>query len=182
MNNLFWILRQILIMREGAGGLFDFNGTLPLIGFQFILLTILLTFIFYKPVAKVIDERENYINKKLAEASSILSRADILTNECDARVKLARVDAKILVDETEKIAKEKVAVDLREAITASNLAVEKEFEGLNQQRVSTSESLKRFLVDLAHQLVSTVIQLPTDLQPLQVISTLEAIELLEFEI
>jgi F-type H+-transporting ATPase subunit b len=48
----------MLLMNDGSGGLFDFNGTLPLMALQFILLTIVLTFIFYKPVARAITARE----------------------------------------------------------------------------------------------------------------------------
>ena len=39
-----------IIINEAVGGLFDFNATLPLVGIQFILLTVLLTFLLYKPV------------------------------------------------------------------------------------------------------------------------------------
>jgi hypothetical protein len=38
----------MLSTSEGAGGLFDFNATLPAMALQFILLTIVLTFLFYK--------------------------------------------------------------------------------------------------------------------------------------
>jgi hypothetical protein len=46
MNILFMPTTQMLAMTEGAGGLFDFNATLPLMAIQFILLTVVLTFIF----------------------------------------------------------------------------------------------------------------------------------------
>ena len=46
MNILF--MPEMLAMTEGAGGLFDFNATLPLMAIQFILLTVVLTFVFYK--------------------------------------------------------------------------------------------------------------------------------------
>ena len=45
MNILFTPTTQMLAMTEGAGGLFDFNLTLPLIAIQFILLTIVLNII-----------------------------------------------------------------------------------------------------------------------------------------
>ena len=35
---------EMLAMTEGAGGLFDFNATLPLMAIQFILLTVVLKF------------------------------------------------------------------------------------------------------------------------------------------
>ena len=75
MNILFTPTIQILAMDEGAGGLFDFNATLPLMAIQFILLTVVLTFVFYKPVSKVIDDRETYINDNLTTASEKLIKA-----------------------------------------------------------------------------------------------------------
>ena len=39
MNTFFMLATQLLAMTEGAGGLFDFNATLPLMAIQFVLLT-----------------------------------------------------------------------------------------------------------------------------------------------
>jgi hypothetical protein len=36
MNNLLIPLFQMLAVSEGAGGLFDFNATLPLMALQFV--------------------------------------------------------------------------------------------------------------------------------------------------
>ena len=71
--NYFIMTATQLVAAEGAGGLFDFNATLPLMAIQFILLTVALTFVFYKPVSKVLDERENYISGNLTKASEKLS-------------------------------------------------------------------------------------------------------------
>ena len=65
---------QILAMTEGAGGLFDFNATLPLMAIQFIILSVVLTFVFYKPVSKVIAKREEYISDNLTIASKKTSK------------------------------------------------------------------------------------------------------------
>ena len=53
MNTFFMLATKMLAMTEGAGGLFDFNATLPLMAIQFVLLTVVLTFVFYKPVSKL---------------------------------------------------------------------------------------------------------------------------------
>ena len=47
MNTFFMPATTMLAMTEGAGGLFDFNATLPLMAIQFVLLMVVLTFIFY---------------------------------------------------------------------------------------------------------------------------------------
>jgi len=83
MNNLLIPLAQILAMSEGAGGLFDFNATLPLMAIQFVLLTTILTFTFYKPVGKVLEERETLISGNLATASERLLKADTLYEQYD---------------------------------------------------------------------------------------------------
>jgi len=69
MNTFFISTTTTMAVTEAAGGLFDFNATLPLMAIQFVLLTVVLTFLFYKPVGKVIDERETYINTNLSQAS-----------------------------------------------------------------------------------------------------------------
>ena len=76
--NTFLMPASLLAMTEGSGGLFDFNATLPLMAIQFVLLTVVLTFLFYKPVSKVIDERETYISGNLSQASEKLVKADEL--------------------------------------------------------------------------------------------------------
>ena len=97
---------EMLAMTEGAGGLFDFNATLPLMAIQFILLTVVLTFVFYKPVSKVIDDRETYINDNLTTASEKLIKADELYNEYDEQLKTARVNAQAIIAQSEKEAKD----------------------------------------------------------------------------
>ena len=81
-------LARMLALAEGAGGLFDFNATLPLMALQFILLTVALTFIFYKPVAKVLEDRETFISTNLAQASEKLVKADELFTQYEQIKKL----------------------------------------------------------------------------------------------
>merc|ERR1712100_519658 len=78
---------------EGPGGLFDFNATLPLMAIQFVLLTVVLTFLLYKPVAKVLDERESYISTNLTEASEKLLKADEQYKQYEEQLKSAKLNA-----------------------------------------------------------------------------------------
>ena len=106
MNNLLISLAQSLAISEGAGGLFDFNATLPLMALQFVLLTTILTFVFYKPVAKVLEERETLISGNLATASERLLKADELYQQYDEQLKDARKNAQTIISEAEKEAKQ----------------------------------------------------------------------------
>jgi F-type H+-transporting ATPase subunit b len=122
MNTFLMPTTQMLAMTEGAGGLFDFNATLPLMAIQFILLTVVLTFVFYKPVSKVLDERENYISGNLNQASEKLIKADELYKQYDEQLKIARVSAQAIIAQSEKEAKDVVASEIGQARTdAANL-------------------------------------------------------------
>jgi len=115
MNISFMPATTMLAMTEGAGGLFDFNATLPLMAIQFVLLTVILTFIFYKPVAKVLDERDKFINGNLTQASEKLIKADELYSQYDEQLKTARIEAQSIIAQSEKDAKDIVALEVSQA-------------------------------------------------------------------
>ena len=140
---------QMLAMTEGAGGLFDFNATLPLMAMQFILLTVVLTFIFYKPVSKVIDERETYISGNLTQASEKLIKADELYNEYDEQLKTARVNAQAVIAQSEKEAKDVVALEITEARADAAKLIEKTNKELEAQKSLALEKLEAQVDELS---------------------------------
>jgi len=115
MNNFLMSLEPIFALSEGAGGLFDFNATLPLMALQFILLTVILTFVFYKPIAKILEERETGINKNLAQASEKLLKADDLCKQYEEQLKEAKANAQSIIGSAESEAKEIVALEIDQA-------------------------------------------------------------------
>jgi F-type H+-transporting ATPase subunit b len=142
MNILFTPTTQMLAMNEGAGGLFDFDATLPLMAIQFILLTVVLTFIFYKPVSKVIDERETYINGNLTTASEKLIKADELYKEYDEQLKTARVSAQAIIAQSEKEAKDIVAVEINQARQDATKLIERTNKDLEAQKSLALQQLE----------------------------------------
>ena len=140
---------KMLAMTEGAGGLFDFNATLPLMAIQFILLTVVLTFIFYKPVAKVIDEREAYINGNLTTASEKLIKADELYKEYDAQLKTARVSAQAIIAKSEKEAKDVVALEIDQARQDATKLIERTNKDLEAQKSLALQQLETQVDELS---------------------------------
>ena len=131
-----------LAMAEGAGGLFDFNATLPLMALQVILLSVVLTFVFYKPVSKVIDDRENYINGNLTTASEKLIKADELYSQYDEQLKTARVNAQSVIAQSEKEAKDVVAAEIDEARQDAAKLIERTNRDLEAQKTVALEQLE----------------------------------------
>jgi F-type H+-transporting ATPase subunit b len=152
MNILFMPTAQMLSMTEGAGGLFDFNATLPLMAIQFVLLTVVLTFVFYKPVSKVLDERESYINGNLTQASEKLTKADELYKQYDEQLKTARANAQSIIAQSEKEAKDVVATDISQARTDASKLIELTNKELEAQKSIALQQLE-LQVDELSQLI-----------------------------
>ena len=149
MNILFMPATQMLAMTEGAGGLFDFNATLPLMAIQFILLTVVLTFVFYKPVSKVIDEREAYINGNLTTASEKLIKADELYKEYDEQLKAARISAQSVIGKSEKEAKDAVALEINQARQDAAKLIERTNKELETQKSLALQQLETQVDELS---------------------------------
>jgi len=142
-------LAQMLAMSEGAGGLFDFNATLPLMALQFIALTTILTFVYYKPVGTLLEERETLISSNLTNASERLLKADELYQQYDEQLKDARNNAQgvILVAETE--AKAIVASEIAQARKDAASLIDKTNRDLEGQKNLALEKLETQVDELS---------------------------------
>ena len=147
--NTFLMPATMLAMTEGSGGLFDFNATLPLMAIQFVLLTVVLTFLFYKPVSKVIDEREAYISGNLSQASEKLVKADELYKQYDEQLKAARVNAQTIIAKSEKDAKDAVALEIGEARTDAAKLIAQTNKELEAQKSLALEKLETQVDELS---------------------------------
>jgi F-type H+-transporting ATPase subunit b len=147
--NTFLMPATMLAMTEGSGGLFDFNATLPLMAIQFVLLTVALTFLFYKPVSKVIDEREAYISGNLSQASEKLVKADELYKQYDEQLKAARVNAQTIIAKSEKDAKDAVAVEIGEARADAAKLIAQTNKELEAQKSLALEKLETQVDELS---------------------------------
>ena len=149
MNNLLMPLAQMLAMSEGAGGLFDFNVTLPLMAIQFVLLTTVLTFVYYKPVGKLLEERETLISGNLATASERLLKADELYQQYDEQLTDARKNAQTIISEAEKEAKQVVAEEINQARKDAASLIDKTNRELETQKATALEKLDSQIDELS---------------------------------
>ena len=94
-----------LLLAEAAvpeGGLFDLDATLPLMAVQVVLLTFLLNSLFFRPVGKVVEDREGYISTSLADAKQKLEQVQRLEAELTEQLKGARQAAQAAILEAEQ--------------------------------------------------------------------------------
>lgn len=98
---------------EKTGGLFDLDGTLPLMAIQFLALMFLLNFILYTPLLNVINDRNQYINKNLANASNILKQSNQLIQQYEKELAKARKEAQLEISTLQKLHKNIVEEETR---------------------------------------------------------------------
>lgn len=70
---MFFEIFQSLSSTMGAGGLFDFGATLPLLAIQFLILMFVLNTILYNPLLTVMNERNEYIVSNLTKSAKLIA-------------------------------------------------------------------------------------------------------------
>jgi F-type H+-transporting ATPase subunit b len=113
------------------------------------LLTVVLTFVFYKPVSKVLDERENYINGNLNQAAEKLVTADELYKQYDEQLKTARVSAQSVITQSENEAKDVVAKEISQARTDAAKLIAKTNTELEAQKSLALQQLETQVDELS---------------------------------
>nr|YP_010851611.1 ATP synthase CF0 subunit II [Echinothamnion hystrix]WGH14593.1 ATP synthase CF0 subunit II [Echinothamnion hystrix] len=140
------------------GGLFDFNATLPLMALQFLALTLVLNFLYYKPVATILDDREEYIRNSLTSASASLVKADELTKTYEFElaesrksaqkiIKSAQEEAQLIVSEKIKEAQKDAEKLLLNAYNELNIQKEQALKSLEIQIDILSDQIQKKLLD-----------------------------------
>ena len=113
------------------------------------MLTVVLTFIFYKPTAKVIDERKMFLTSTVSRASSILTYANILQNEFDEKVKQARVFKQAIISASEREAKESVNAETSQARKNTEKLIERTRKDLEEQKNRVLPQLEQEVNEIA---------------------------------
>ena len=145
-----------LLLAEAAvpeGGLFDLDATLPLMAVQVVLLTFLLNSLFFRPVGKVVEEREGFISTSRADAKQKLAEVQKLEAELAEQLKGARQAAQAVVTEAEQ----EVDRLYREAIAQAEAEANRSKEESRRAIETERDTARTQLQGQVDQLSSTII-------------------------
>ncbi len=121
------------------GGLFDLDATLPLMAVQVVLLTFILNALFFRPVGRVVEDREGYIATSRADAKQKLAQVQRLEADLAEQLKGARQQAQQLIleaeQEVDKLYREALALAQSEA-NASREQARREIEKERDQALA----------------------------------------------
>lgn len=152
MTNSLFLLALQAASTESKGGLFDFNATLPLMAIQILLLMVVLNAMFYKPVAKVLDERDEYIRSNLTKASDILSRAETITKKYEQDLAYERRESQSIISSAQKEAQDIVAMEIKQAQKDTEQLVNEATNQLNSQKEKALLALESQVTTLSDQI------------------------------
>jgi F-type H+-transporting ATPase subunit b len=98
-----------------VGGLFDLDATLPLMAIQFLVFVAIMNAVFYKPLLRVVDERDEYVRSNQAQAKDAEAKARELTRQYDQELAVARRDAQKTLNAAQEQAKQEAQAQIRVA-------------------------------------------------------------------
>ena len=145
----------LLLAEAGVpeGGLFDLDATLPLMAVQVVVLTYLLNVLFFRPVGKVVEDREGYISTSRADAKEKLAQIQRLEADLAEQLKGARQAAQAAVVEAEQ----EVDGLYRAAITQAELEANRTKEAARREMDNERNQARTQLQSRVDQLSDQII-------------------------
>jgi len=147
-------MTSLLLFGASEGGLFDFDATLPLMAIQVVLLTFILNSLFFKPVGKVVEEREDFVTSSRAEAKDKIAQIEKLEADLKNQLKEARQAAqKVISDaeqDSEKLYREALALATNEANSSreqARLEIDAQRDQALNQLKTDSDNLGALIVE-----------------------------------
>lgn len=137
--------------------MFDFDATLPVMALQFLLLAALLNVIFYKPLTKVLDERDNYIRTNNLEARERLAKAERLTQDYQQQLADARRQSQKIVADAQAAAQKTAAEKIAEAQKEAQAQREQAAQEIEQQKQQAMASLQQQVDALSRQMLEKLL-------------------------
>ena len=147
----------LFLFGASEGGLFDFDATRPLMAVQVVLLTFILNALFFKPVGRVVEEREDYVNTSRSEAKKKIAEVELLESELKDQLKEARLAAQKVILEAEEDSDNLYKEALALANADANASREKARREIDLQRDDALNQLKSEADNLGNLIVERLL-------------------------
>lgn len=137
--------------------MFDFDATLPLMALQFLLLAAVLNVIFYKPLTKVLDDRDNYIRTNNLDARERLAKAERLAGEYEQQLASARRQSQLTIEAAQNEAKKITAQKITQAQQEGQVQREQAAKEIEQQKQAAMATLEAQVDALSNQILEKLL-------------------------
>lgn len=137
--------------------LLDFDGTFLVILISFLIFAFVMHKIFYLPMRKVIQEREEYIGFNFEEAKKTTENAEKFIDEYNQKIKAARFSGQKALDDYINDGKKEKNKIVIQANQKAEQEIKAAKESLINEKNNAIETLKEDVIPLAQQIVSKVL-------------------------
>lgn len=133
----------------------EFNATFLVSIVSFIVFIVIMNAIFYKPILKIIEERENFINGNYNAAKNSRDETQVLINKKDSRLTQALTESRKIITDTVNDANEKSKALTDDAKLASSQKIDIAKAQLQEQEKEISQALS--IQDIAQSISNKVL-------------------------
>jgi F-type H+-transporting ATPase subunit b len=137
--------------------MFDFDATLPVMALQFLVLAAILNAVFFKPLNKALDDRDEFLLRNDKEAKEKIAKAKELAKQFEQQLGQARRKSQEIIAaaqaDAKKIAEEKIAQAQREAQARK----EEEAREIEKQKEEAMRSLEQQVDTLSRQILEKIL-------------------------
>ena len=142
---------------EGGGSLLEIDGTIVFIAVSFIIFTVIMQKVFYKPLDDIREKRANRINTIKNEADSALEQAEKLSVEYTEKIKKARQLSSNNTNKTVAQANQEKTRILEERKQQVSEYLNSERKQILEEKNRSIESLKENIDNYADDIFSKVL-------------------------
>ena len=143
---------NIYLSSEETGGLFDFDATLPLMASQFLLIMLILDITFYKPINKILKDRENYILKTLESATQISEKTEETLAKYEEIILKSKKESQQLIDSIKTKAEYEIFNELMQTQNSTKEFVSKSIKELERKKEQTLHVLEKHAENLSDRI------------------------------
>jgi F-type H+-transporting ATPase subunit b len=142
---------------EEKGKLFDFDATLPLMMIQIVVLVAVLNALFYKPLGKVLDDRDEYIRGGLGDAKARLAEAEELTKKYELELAATRRESSATIATAKAEAQKIAAGQIAETQQAAQVQREQAQQEIDKQKQAAFTALESQVEALSRQILTKLL-------------------------
>ena len=136
---------------------FDFDAALPFMALQFLVLMVVLNAVFYKPLTKMLDERDEYIRTTQLSAGERLAKAQKLAQEYEQKLGETRKQSQAVIAAAQADAQKTASAKVAEAQKEAQVAREKAGQEIEQQKQEAMRSLEQEVDVLSRQILEKLL-------------------------
>jgi F-type H+-transporting ATPase subunit b len=139
------------------GKLFDFDATLPVMAIQFVVLVAVLNKLFYTPLGKVLDDRDEFLRGGLGDAKARLTEAEELTKKYERELAETRRESQAVIATAKAEAQKIAAGQLAQTQQAAQVQREQAQAEIDRQKQSAFTALEPQVEALSRQILTKLL-------------------------